>query len=463
MSTLSFGQKIWKVPYSTWTSPPFSLPKAPEPSHPYDEHVHEPSDVVIIRGADGSSRWYTNKGLAPGVLRQLTRREVSNVGSDERRREECAWAYKRPDDESLAALMAALEVDDPLCESASGRNRTRGQMSLIEQNRNLAREILEQHEDQETIERWEELKNAVGPAHRRKLEAIERQIDDECATMLMREMFEMQIGDDRDTSISKLVETTRLALEKARKDRSYGGKVVGQVFSAADYRMPRINLAQKLHEIILGAGLKACDLSESLHPHMTFLQVKEFQLRVAEGCRDNPDCIFFVTCDSRDCVNSIEAILHIDDEIKSGAFMSGVRYHGDAQGIAWRGEDFVRFAGVGTVMPVEALDQHMKTLTEPDRECCICFERLNDLPASGFVDGALTSACHFTCMHSICRACYQQARDKEGHSTMAQCPLCRSKNSMEKALRSAYPREMLQSRPSGKSKKQARSARRRNR
>ena len=104
---LSFDKKIWKVPNYT-----YNRPTVPKPFHPYDEHVYELNDVVIIRGADGSSRWYTNKGLAPGVLRQLTRCEVSDVEWDERRREECAWAYKRPDDESLAALMAALEVDD---------------------------------------------------------------------------------------------------------------------------------------------------------------------------------------------------------------------------------------------------------------------------------------------------------------------------------------------------------------
>ena len=112
VSTLSFSQKVWKMPYSTCTTYTYNRLKAPEPFHPYDEHVYELSDVVIIRGADGSSRWYTNKGLAPGVLRQLTRREVSDVESDERRREECAWAYEQWDDERLAALMAELEVDD---------------------------------------------------------------------------------------------------------------------------------------------------------------------------------------------------------------------------------------------------------------------------------------------------------------------------------------------------------------
>ena len=142
-------------------------------------------------------------------------------------------------------------------------------------------------------------------------------------------------------------------------------------------------------------------------------------------------------------------LVDMDDELKLLAMTGFVKYQGDAQALAWRGENYVRIAGLhGFSEPMHLLTQLMKTLTEPDRECVICFDVIND---DKTVDGIVTGRRQFTCMHSICRKCY---KDKK----MDSCPECRCEDSLDAAMK-----KILSKAPTGKDKKKMRAAARRNR
>lgn len=271
------------------------------------------------------------------------------------------------------------------------------------------------------------------------------------------DVLRMRVNNERgDFSVENLVQTAKESA-KIRRRQPQGRHVVGRVFSAAGYLMPPFNLTETITKLVTESGAKACDLSPSLHPRMTFNEVKDWQVKLFERCRDFPDTVFFVTCD---CVSSIEAILHIDDETKASALLGFVRYVGDAQGYAWRGEDYVRIAGVGKTTTAESIAQTMKALTEPDRECCICMEVINDVPLGPNSDGSLTGNSHFTCLHTICRRCYDSTKDEDGNSTMASCPVCRSTHTVN-AIMSKYYGMPNATKP--KNKKQERAARRRGR
>ena len=199
-------------------------------------------------------------------------------------------------------------------------------------------------------------------------------------------------------------------------------------------------------KVISDNGLNGCDLSADLNPNMTTLDVAKWKVKLYEAVHKNPNTIYFVTCD---CVTSIEAILHMDDELKLSAMTGFVKYQGDAQGLAWRGEDYVRIAGLhGFPEPMHALTQLMKMLTEPDQECVICMEVIND---DKTVDGIVTGRNQFTCMHSICRKCYEKTK-------MDSCPVCRCKDSLDAAMKKTLPKA-----PTGKGEKKMRADARRNR
>ncbi len=143
---------------------------------------------------------------------------------------------------------------------------------------------------------------------------------------------------------------------------------VGVLHPAANYQVPTsLNISEMLLKIISDNGLKGCDLSADLNPNMTTLDLAKWQVKLYQAVHKNPKTIFFVTCD---CVTSIEAILHMDEELKPIAPSGFVKYQGDVQGMAWRGEDYVRIAGLQSFsQPIHALTQTMKSLTEPDQEC----------------------------------------------------------------------------------------------
>lgn len=224
---------------------------------------------------------------------------------------------------------------------------------------------------------------------------------------------------------------------------------VGVLHSAPNYQMPTsLNVSEMVLKVISDNGLNGCDLSANLNPNMTTLDVAKWKVKLYKAVHKNPNTIYFVTCD---CVTSIEAILHMDNELKLSAMAGFVKYQGDAQGLAWRGEDYVRIAGLhGFSQPMHALTQVMKALTEPDQECVICMEVIKTVYGKT-VDSIVTGRSQFTCMHSICRKCYEKEK-------MESCPVCRCEESLNAAMK-----KTLSKAPTGKGKKKMRAAARRNR
>lgn len=254
------------------------------------------------------------------------------------------------------------------------------------------------------------------------------------------EMKDALSGDETPTSLL-------VTLQKERVKQMAAEKVhpkVGVLYSASNYKIPA-PLSKMLLKIISDNGLKGCDLSEDLNPHMTTLDLAEWEVKLYKAVDENPDTIFIVTCD---CISSIEPMLYMDNELKLSAMTGFVKYQGDAQAFAWRGEDYIRIAGLhGFSEPMHALTQMMKTLTEPDQECFICLEVISD---DKDVDGIVTGRQQFTCMHSICRKCYEKTK-------MDSCPLCRCEVSLDAAMKK------ISKAPKSKSKKKMRAAARRNR
>ena len=265
-------------------------------------------------------------------------------------------------------------------------------------------------------------------------------------TQILREVLSSDVAkrtvSGGETPTATLVKLQKMKVKMLEKS-PIAQETIGLLHSAANYQMPKINVSKTLVEIICAAGLKGVDLSEGLNPNMNRYQVAKWQSRLYEAVNKNPDTIFFITCDS---ITPIEAIMYLDDELKVAAMAAFVKYQGDAQGIAWRGEDYVRIAGVHAFPhPVLSLTQQMKALTDPEQECVICMEVIND---DKTVDSIVTGRAQFTCMHNICRLCFEK-------NTLYSCPVCRSTDSLQVALNKIGT--------SGKSKKKARAAARHNR
>lgn len=262
----------------------------------------------------------------------------------------------------------------------------------------------------------------------------------------------------KDFSIHAIVKDLKEKIKIARSNPSIH-KAIGRIFSAAKYRMPTAKLSPVVKKIVLDAGLEACDLSEALNPNMSKLEMLHFLLRMFEGCRDKPNTVFFVTCD---CVSSIESLLFIDDVLlKPNGMAAGAKYVTDMHGVAWRGEDYVRIATFGTLIHERELVQHMKHLTQPDLECPLCLEPLNEVGEdSDAASASITSGSHFKCGHQLCRKCYFETKDDSGKVTMAECPICREVHSNNAAL---VKMSLDAPRVSGKNKKKARAAQRRGR
>ena len=236
----------------------------------------------------------------------------------------------------------------------------------------------------------------------------------------MREFFGKKIsatmsGDENTTTL--LVTLQRARVKEMEKMEHHK---VGLLHPAVNYHMPTsINISEMLMKIISDNGLRGCDLSDDLSPNMTTYEFALWRLKLFQGLDKHPDTIFFVTCD---IVKSIEGLLYMDDEMKICSMMGFVKCYGDAQAFAWRGEDYVRIANLqGFSRPLQALRQVMNALTDPGQECAICMEVIND---DLTVDGVVTGRNPFTCMHTICRKCYEKTE-------MKSCPICRCKETFK--------------------------------
>jgi hypothetical protein len=248
--------------------------------------------------------------------------------------------------------------------------------------------------------------------------------------------------EDGESNTTSLVRLQNIVVAQMEMEPSAQQKI-GFVYSAQNYQVPSsINISEMLMKIICDGGCKGRDLSEELNPNMTVLEINQWKLRLYESIHKNPDTIFFVTCDA---ITPIEGIMYLDDALKRHALVGFVKYQGDAQAFAWRGEDYVRIAGLhGFPRPLLSLTQQMKTLTEPDQECSICFEVINDDQS---IDAIVNGRTQFTCMHTICRKCYED-------TTLDCCPVCRCTDSLHMAMNKTLK---------PKNKKKTRAAARRNR
>ena len=261
------------------------------------------------------------------------------------------------------------------------------------------------------------------------LKELSNMSEDDTMSKLLRSVAET---DEHDMSVQTLVQTSKTAVEIV-KQSAYGRKLVATAHSASGFKMPPINLADEIKRIVEAAGVKARDLSDELHSHMTYLDLAKWNYKKNLLLMKHPDTVFFVTCD---LVKTHEILLCLDAETKRAAMLAFTIFEGDAQGLAWRGEDYVRISGLGTVVPVQSLAQHMKTLTEPDRECVICLEKMNELKQGDWMHAGVMGYSNFTCMHSICHRCSNECRDKEGKTTLTECPVCRCTNTMSAAIES---------------------------
>ena len=261
-------------------------------------------------------------------------------------------------------------------------------------------------------------------------------------------------ANDMDMSTEATLKASMAALQVI-KSGPEANKLVGDLYPAHNYKMPgdSIIVSSELESIISAAKLKSCDLSSELHPHLTISDMAEWTVRKNELVHKNPDTVFYVTCDT---VSTIEAIKYLDAEVKAGALLALVEFKGDAHGFAWRGEDYVRIASLGHVTTLQGLKETMKALTQPNGECSICLEQFDEVRRNVVQLGVMTRT-PFTCMHSICTECYDQNLDpKSGDFILKSCPICRSTDGLQVAIKKRHASDNSSgSKSSGKKKARA--------
>lgn len=216
----------------------------------------------------------------------------------------------------------------------------------------------------------------------------------------MQQMTSMIV--DRPLAAQRLFAEMKADTEKDDK------RCVGQLFPRPDnFRQPKGDLAAAIHEAATSHGMRAINMSPALLPRMTMAQVHKWKAKLFARIEEEPDTIFFVTVDN---ISATEAILAFDSQIKIAALSSGVDFQGHAQGVVWRGDDYVRLAGIRSDLSV--VKQMMRTVLSPDTECVICLETMAEEIA------AATAASKFSCAHMICARC---------GPSVDECPVCRNK------------------------------------
>ena len=247
------------------------------------------------------------------------------------------------------------------------------------------------------------------------MKALLKEIEEEAYQMAMADALRSAAAKRTDFSTARLVEGARADRDRWRGDtRTVWEVSQGMLTPDKSFPFPKQNVAEQLHAIITENGLEACNMSDQLSPQMTIAQLYEFKLRLLTGCHNQPQTVFYVTCDT---VTPVEALLFLDDELKLLALSCNVRYHGHAQALVWRGEDYVRIGALDEC-PAGSLRQAMVTLLDKKVECCVCMKELNEVENAADANVLGTSA--FVCQHVLCLECSQDERNSEA------CPICRS-------------------------------------
>ena len=211
--------------------------------------------------------------------------------------------------------------------------------------------------------------------------------------------------------LTKPLEAQRVLAERKAQAAKDDVRCVGTVYPRPDdFVQPMEPLAPLIRKIAEERKIEAIDLSAPLLPRMTIAQVWKWKSLLMKKIEMKPQTIFYVTVDN---ISPTEAILAFDAEIKKCAMTSGVAFQSYAQAILWRGEDWVRVAGLRNDMT--SLKQQMRPLTDPDDECALCLEKITDAMS------AVTAGSEFACGHMICKTC--------GPSLQA-CPICREAKPM---------------------------------
>lgn len=211
---------------------------------------------------------------------------------------------------------------------------------------------------------------------------------------------------------SKALEMSRLMAERKAQMNRDDTRCVSAVCPRPDnFRQPSKPLAPMIRKISAEEGVKAVDLSAPLLPRMTIAQLYKWKALLMRRIQQERDTIFFVTVDT---ISPTEAILVMDVELKQGALVTaGVQYVSDAQAILWRGEDFVRVAGLRDQF--DSLKQMLRPILCHTEECAVCLETLADLT------GGVTAGSSFACAHMICAKCAP---------SLTECPICRETKPM---------------------------------
>ena len=217
---------------------------------------------------------------------------------------------------------------------------------------------------------------------------------------------------DRDripsSGCSKLTRARVLAERRARTLQSCT-QAIGILYPRPDtFLQPRGRISDAIVRTAAEHRLVALDVSGCLMPRMTVAQLYRWNAKLLGRVETSPETLFYATVDD---ITPTEAILAIDDEMRRVAQHVGSTFVGHAQGYVWRGEKWVRIAGVRDDTTVVA--RALRPILGTDDECAVCLEVLADCESSTL----MTAIAPFTCGHVLCRTC---------SSRVTACPLCRS-------------------------------------
>ena len=201
----------------------------------------------------------------------------------------------------------------------------------------------------------------------------------------------------------------RILAEMKAADVAHDKRCVGTLFPRpSNFVQPKGNVAHAILEAAREHNVKAVDLSAPLLPRMTIAQAYAFKARLFRRIEEDPKTIFFITVDQ---ISATEAILLFDHDLKFAASSSNMQYRGNAQGLVWRGEDYLRLCGIDENM--NAVKQGLRPLLSPDEECVVCMEVLTEIVS------AISASSKFACGHVLCARCAASVKE---------CPTCRTKS-----------------------------------
>lgn len=171
-----------------------------------------------------------------------------------------------------------------------------------------------------------------------------------------------------------------------------------------NFKMPKINIAKALKEIVDDEGFLPVDVSESVNCNMTRADVLQFWTDISKKAVHNEKNFYFITVDN---VATVEVILTMMDFVQGTDVSNMARSFTHV--IAWNKDNY---AFAKNVNSKSSLRQALNSILLVDAECPVCFEPVNE------GDHWLNSTTLFVCNHFICRTCWAENKLKE-------CPVCR--------------------------------------